>query len=81
MRIFRKILFKRAFESKIISIVSESDIEPYASKPSPVIDENARAGAHDVDSIHQVIDLNPTQILPANDENAVDSMDFENQLR
>lgn len=46
-----------------------------------MIDENARADAHDIDNLHQVIDLNPTQILPATDENAVDSMDFENQMR
>lgn len=62
-----------------------SDIEAYAgndkSKLSPVIDENARADAHDVDNLHQVIDLNPNQILPTSDENAMDSMDFENQLR
>lgn len=65
---------------------TESDIESYngsevAKPPSPVIDENARAGAHDIDNIHQVITLSPNQILPATDENAVDSMDFENQLR
>ncbi|XP_055313175.1 serine-rich adhesin for platelets-like isoform X2 [Sitodiplosis mosellana] len=63
----------------------ESDIESYngseaAKPPSPVIDENARAGAHDNDNVHQVINLSPNQILPATDENAVDSMDFENQL-
>lgn len=46
----------------------------------PLIDENARTDAEDVESLHQVIDLNPSQILPAVDENAVDSMDFENQL-
>lgn len=62
-----------------------SDIGAYVgndkSKLSPVIDENARADAHDVDNLHQVIDLNPNQILPTSDENAMDSMDFENQLR
>lgn len=46
-----------------------------------MIDENARADAHDVDNLHQVIDLNPNQLLPTSDENAMDSMDFENQLR
>lgn len=55
---------------------AESDV-----RPSPVIDENARADADDIEPLHQVIDLNPTQILPATDENAMDSMDFENQLR
>lgn len=47
-----------------------------------MIDENARAGAHDVDTLHdnQVIDLSPNQLLPETDENAMDSMDFENQL-
>lgn len=46
-----------------------------------MIDENARADANDIDNLHQVIDLNPTQILPSTDENAMDSMDFENQMR
>lgn len=49
-------------------------------KPLPLIDENARTDAEDIEPMHQVIDLNPTQLLPAVDENAVDSMDFENQL-
>lgn len=67
-------------------LLSESDVESYndseaAKPPSPVIDENARASAHDNDNLHQVIDLSPNQILPATDENAVDSMDFENQFR
>lgn len=45
-----------------------------------MIDENARTDAEDIEPLEQVIDLNPTQILPSVDENAVDSMDFENQL-
>lgn len=49
-------------------------------KPMPLIDENARTDAEDIEPMHQIIDLNPSQILPAVDENAVDSMDFENQL-
>lgn len=73
-------IFKK-LTSKCICVFLASDIEPYTNKPSPVIDENARADAHDIDNLHQVIDLNPTQILPATDENAVDSMDFENQMR
>lgn len=64
---------------------AESDVELFTGnepgKLSPVIDENARADADDVEPLHQVIDLNPNQILPAADENAMDSMDFENQLR
>lgn len=46
----------------------------------PLIDENARTDADDTEPLEQVIDLNPTHILPSVDENAVDSMDFENQL-
>lgn len=49
-------------------------------KSLPLLDDNARTDAEDVEPLHQVIDLNPTQVLPAVDENAVDSMDFENQL-
>lgn len=49
-------------------------------KSLPMIDENARTDADDIECLEQVIDLNPTQILPSVDENAVDSMDFENQL-
>lgn len=49
-------------------------------KPLSMIDENARTDADDMEHLEQMIDLNPTQILPSVDENAVDSMDFENQL-
>lgn len=49
-------------------------------KPLPLLDENARTDAEDIEPLNQVIDLNPSQVLPAVDENAVDSMDFENQL-
>lgn len=60
----------------------ESDINSFSGilKSLPPIDENARTDAEDIEPLHQVIDINPTQILPAVDENAVDSMDFENQL-
>lgn len=46
----------------------------------PLIDENARTDADDIEPLEQVIDLNPSHVLPSVDENAVDSMDFENQL-
>lgn len=49
-------------------------------KPMPLIDENARTDADDIEPLEQVIDLNPSHMLPSVDENAVDSMDFENQL-
>lgn len=61
----------------------DGDSHSEAAPPSPVVDDNARTDVDDDDDepVHQVIDLNPSQILPAADENAMDSMDFENQFR
>lgn len=60
----------------------ESEVNLFSGmvKPMPLIDENARTDADDIEPLEQVIDLNPSHVLPSVDENAVDSMDFENQL-
>lgn len=46
------------------------------AKLSSDIDDNARGdNVEDTETVHQIIDLNPDQIL--NDENALDSTDVE----